>query len=202
MTDYVDHPRLAWWDRLHHVLRHARVDRVSLPWRPERTLSLHRSNHARVVAESEQYFKNVPDDLKEQMLDELVVALGDPTCSAVDRQTMTWDEVRATMDLTTYGAHTHTHPLLSQVEPERVESEIRLSRDRIAAETGVTPTLFAYPNGDVTPLAKTLLRRYGFELAFSTREGLNDANTDWLEVRRTAIATLTPNLRMTAHAWR
>ena len=201
ITDYVDHPRLLWWDRLHLVVERARVDRVRLPWQPERVLPLGGSRNGRVITECERYLKSVPDDVKESAFEELLAAFGDPVLPDIGRQTMRWDEVRATMDLTTYGGHTHTHPLMSKVEAQRLECEIRLCRDRIAAETAVRPTLFAYPNGDVTPMAKTLLRQYGFDVAFSTAEGVNDETTDWLEVRRTAVAQLLPTRRMLVTSW-
>lgn len=201
ITDYVDHPRLLWWDRLHLVVQRARVERVSLPWRPERRLPLGGANNDRVICECEQYLKSVPDEVKERVFDELVGALGHPALPKLGRQTMTWNEVRATMDLTTYGGHTHTHPLMSKIDAGRLEREIQLCRDRIGEETGVRPTFFAYPNGDFTPGAKALLQHYGFDVAFSTVEGLNDETTDWLEVRRTAVANLVPTRRMMVKSW-
>ena len=114
---------------------------------------------------------------------------------------MSWDEVRASMDLTTYGGHTHTHPLMSKVDEERVDREVGLCRARIVAETAVEPTLFAYPNGDFTSGAQALVRRHGFEVAFSTVEGINNGATDWLAVRRTAVANLMPTRRMMVTSW-
>lgn len=71
----------------------------------------------------------------------------DPNSSNIQRQMLTWDEVRATMKLTYFGGHTHTHPILSQLDSQSAEDEIRTCRDRIYQETGITPRYFAYPNG-------------------------------------------------------
>ena len=201
VTDYVDHPRLFWWDRLHLAVKHARVDRVSIPWLPERELLLGGPNEDRVIWECERHLKSLPDDVKERAFDELLWMLGDPVLPDVGRQTMNWDEVRATMDLTTYGGHTHTHPLLSKVDSARLEREIQVCRDRIAEETGVGPTVFAYPNGDCPADAKALLGVHGFKTAFSTVEGLNDRRTDWLELRRIAVADFLPTRRMMVKSW-
>jgi peptidoglycan/xylan/chitin deacetylase (PgdA/CDA1 family) len=110
---------------------------------------------------------------------------------------MTWDEVRATMGLTRLGGHTHTHPILSRVEPDRVDEEVRTCRDRIAGETGARPRWFAYPNGqagDFTPAVKDALRRHGFEAAFTAMEGVNGATTDRFELRRFSGRSAAPQM--------
>jgi peptidoglycan/xylan/chitin deacetylase (PgdA/CDA1 family) len=100
---------------------------------------------------------------------------------------LTWDEVRATADVTTYGGHTHTHPIMSRLTPEECDREIRECRDRLVAETGRAPRYFAYPNGgrdDFDAATAEALRRHGFSVAFSTIEGVAGADTDWMAVRR------------------
>ena len=201
ITDHVDRPRLLWFDRLHLAVHASGVDRVALPWRADRTLNLGARQKDRVVSECKQYLKSVSDDAKECLLNDLFQALGSPTLPDVDRQIMNWDEVRATMDLTTYGGHTHTHPLMSRVDNARLEHEIRTCRDRIFEETGAAPTLFAYPNGDVTSDAKTLVSGCGFDIAFSTKHGLNDETTDWMEVRRVGVGHVVPTVWMMTQSW-
>jgi peptidoglycan/xylan/chitin deacetylase (PgdA/CDA1 family) len=91
------------------------------------------------------------------------------------------------MDVTTYGGHTHTHPILSRLARASAETEIRTCRDRIADETGREPKYFAYPNGkpaDYTTETKDILRALGFAVAFSTSEGIAGADSDWMAVKR------------------
>ena len=100
---------------------------------------------------------------------------------------LTWDEVRGTMDVTTYGGHSHTHPILSRLSREECERELRTCRDRLVAETGRAPRYFAYPNGgpeDFDAQTQELLRRHGFAVAFATTRGIAGADTDWMAVRR------------------
>ena len=100
---------------------------------------------------------------------------------------LTWDEVRHASKLTTCGGHSHTHPIMSRLDADAADREIRTCKDRIAAETGRTPTTFAYPNGrpsDYTPETQQILKRHGFDLAFSTSEGIAGADSDWMAVKR------------------
>jgi len=74
------------------------------------------------------------------------------------------------------------------------DREIRTCRDRIAAETGKTPTYFAYPNGrpaDYTVETQEILRSHGFTIAFSTSEGIAGAGTDWMAVKRLPSEAIT-----------
>jgi peptidoglycan/xylan/chitin deacetylase (PgdA/CDA1 family) len=97
---------------------------------------------------------------------------------------MTWDEIRAVAEFTTIGAHTHRHPLLSQVDEARIDTEVRTCREWLTAELGEAPEYFAYPSGMFTSSAKRILRQYGFHTAFSMVPGINTASTDWMEVAR------------------
>jgi peptidoglycan/xylan/chitin deacetylase (PgdA/CDA1 family) len=71
------------------------------------------------------------------------------------------------------GAHTLSHPMLSQAPPELAFAEIRDSKSRLESVLHRTVWAFAYPFGEaesVTPQILKMARRAGFEAAF-----LNDA---------------------------
>src|SRR6185436_9982521 len=40
ITDYIDRPRLLWFDRLHLAVHTSRAEQVSLPWQPGRPFRL------------------------------------------------------------------------------------------------------------------------------------------------------------------
>lgn len=69
----------------------------------------------------------------------------------------------------TIGAHTLTHPVLSQSQPEQAYAEIAESRSRLEAALGKPVWAFAYPFGNaesVTPLVLAMPQQAGFEAAF------------------------------------
>jgi peptidoglycan/xylan/chitin deacetylase (PgdA/CDA1 family) len=63
------------------------------------------------------------------------------------------------------GAHTITHPDLSELDPEACRAEIGGSRDALEAATGVRAVTFAYPYGSYGPAAYAAARELGFEAA-------------------------------------
>jgi peptidoglycan/xylan/chitin deacetylase (PgdA/CDA1 family) len=69
----------------------------------------------------------------------------------------------------TIGAHTLSHPVLSQMPPELAWSEITQSRARLEAALGKPIWAFAYPFGDagsVTPRVAAMAKQAGFDAAF------------------------------------
>ncbi len=122
-------------------------------------------------------FKRLPQSAVEENLDALVDALqperGDIPAPL---RAMNWAQVREMRDsgLIGFGAHTHTHPILSRCTPEVARREINTSRDRMNAELGSAPSLFAYPNGhddDYTAETANLLKAAGFRAAFTMKPG-------------------------------
>lgn len=92
-------------------------------------------------------------------------------------EAMSWDDVRqiAADPLCTIGAHTINHYAIARLSAEEALAEAVNSRDRIAAEIGRVPQVFAYPYGDAgsaSPRDFDLIKEAGFAAAVTTRKGL------------------------------
>jgi peptidoglycan/xylan/chitin deacetylase (PgdA/CDA1 family) len=88
----------------------------------------------------------------------------------------------------TIGGHTDTHPILARCTPSVQEREIRRGLDRLEAELGSRPGLFAYPVGTADSFdehSRRAVAQAGLQVAFSFYEGANPwATWDPLDVRR------------------
>jgi len=86
------------------------------------------------------------------------------------------------------GAHTVTHPILARLDPVRASGEIRDSKRRLEAITGMPVTLFAYPNGkpgrDYGREHVGMVKDLGFEAAVSTAWGVANAQSDAFQLPR------------------
>jgi len=184
-TSFLDDGGMLWTDTVQWAALSTRRARVRLPWTDESIALPDRAARAGLGERARAHLKRLPDDQRRAAMAALLDELGAPP--ARGREMLTWDEVRRTRDLTRFGGHTHTHPILSRLERAAAEREIRTCRDRIAAETGVAPTAFAYPNGrpeDYTAETQEILRALGFTAAYATSEGVAGPDTDWMAVRR------------------
>jgi peptidoglycan/xylan/chitin deacetylase (PgdA/CDA1 family) len=85
---------------------------------------------------------------------------------------MSWDQVRSCAAMgAAFGAHTVTHPILSQIGDEEVRHEIETSWHRLISETTAVTDVFCYPNGgpdDFTPATIRILEELGFSSAVTT----------------------------------
>jgi peptidoglycan/xylan/chitin deacetylase (PgdA/CDA1 family) len=183
-TRFIDEGGIFWWDAINLAGRDTRRATCTLPWSGE-AISLDGMGRRRMVRAVKDHIKQLDDTATQEVLADVLDRLGlNLAALSSERHVMTWDQVRATMPLTTYGGHLHTHPLASRIDLARLDHEVETCRDRIEHETGLRPTTFAYPDGDVIEGAKPILARHGFTLAFSIYEGVVTTDTDWLEVRR------------------
>src|SRR5205814_1621452 len=140
-TSFLDDGGMMWTDAVQWAALATRRQRVNLPWTDGATagptgrqaIALpDRAARAALGERARAYLKRLPDDQRRAALAALLDELGAPP--ERPREMLTWDEVRRTMDLTRFGGHTHTHPILSRLDRAAAEREIRTCRDRIAAE--------------------------------------------------------------------
>ena len=80
---------------------------------------------------------------------------------------MTWDDIRSCIQNGfSIGSHSYTHRNLSQVkESEVLEIEISFSRQRILDETGIAPSVFAFPGGFYNDSSLKVVDRSGYSIA-------------------------------------
>jgi peptidoglycan/xylan/chitin deacetylase (PgdA/CDA1 family) len=102
---------------------------------------------------------------------------------------MTTAEVRALVEdkLITIGAHTVTHPALTQIGPEARRREIAESKAACEALIGKPIPGFAYPYGDVDDRVRYAVKEAGFVYACSNRSGPVTAVSDLLALPRLPI---------------
>ena len=148
-SGFVRRERTIWWQTLERTLE--AVDDLRFAT-GDRTLrfacagSLAKTMTFRRIVD---WMATVDEDAITAVLDR-VAADHDVSASAVtDDLVMNVDELRtlARSPLATIGAHTHGHPNLRRLDPDRLAREIRRGADDLAEILGTRPTVFAYPYG-------------------------------------------------------
>ncbi len=188
-TAALDDRSMIWTDMVTWITQATENVFVDMPWCPQqRVLIDGQSGRAGLAETAKSFLKDIPDLQRQEWLARFAQALRvDPEGSALERQMLDWNEVRATLDCTRYGGHTHNHPIMSQLDAAAMEAEIVTCRQRIVDETRLEPRFFAYPNGraqDFTAVTQQLLRKHGFEASFSTIEGIHRDGDDMFAIRR------------------
>lgn len=98
------------------------------------------------------------------------------------------DSIRALSDEGfEFGSHSHTHPILTKLGDREVSQELTESKAVLEAIVSGPVKYFCYRGGHFDERVKALVRASGYAGAVCSRPGLNDAQTDALELRRMGI---------------
>jgi hypothetical protein len=93
---------------------------------------------------------------------------------------MTWGEIRrCARHGVTFGPHTITHPIMSQLDDASAHREVEGSWLRLREQTSAAVPIFCYPNGgvgDISSREPANLRLLGFEGAVTAAAGYASAS--------------------------
>ena len=184
VTDFVSGRLWNWFDRVTWAFSHSARREVSLDISGQRS-QLKWSNPAeceRASEETVERLKRVTDTVKDGLIQNLERALEVeiPERAPEQYRAMSWDQVRACGDRgATFGPHTVTHPILSQVDAGRSDREISESWQAVARATDAAVPVFGYPNGttaDFSAREKASVARAGMTAAVSTTDSPLEAS--------------------------
>jgi peptidoglycan/xylan/chitin deacetylase (PgdA/CDA1 family) len=96
---------------------------------------------------------------------------------------LTWDQIRQMKaEGVTIGAHSHRHPSLPALSPEKAREDLETSMALFEKELGEKPALFAWPFGEWDAKTLTLVKSMGYSVAFGQHSGVAHSRHDlfWL----------------------
>lgn len=93
------------------------------------------------------------------------------------------------------GAHSCTHPRLTQIPLAQAREEIRTSRMQLEDLFGIAVLDFCFPYGDFNDSIVDLVREAGFQTACTTASGVNSISGDRLRLRRLTARYASRNWR-------
>ncbi len=96
-----------------------------------------------------------------------------------ERKMLNWQQVEEmNRHQINFGAHTVSHPKLSELGDEEAVQEIIQSKQVIEEKLGQPCDYFAYPYGLFSERTCEIVKKAGFKLACSTRSGFNNIERD------------------------
>ena len=158
------------------------------PFWPEKVVAAHRA--LRPVEDQEEMltrFKALTKLERETELAELERQVG-PVAGADVDATVSWKESRrAAANGVTFGSHTATHELLSNLTEADVRRELLESRQEIGYQLGFDCRWLSYPNGQFDKRVMRIAAEAGYTHAFTTQRGVWSERTDPLAIPRCNI---------------
>ncbi len=190
-TGLVGTESCIWTDRLEIALDRTDAVSLQLPGSganlPIRSLGDKRRALISVKAMLKLRARQRVEDIAEEICRRLGVV---DICAEGDYRFMCWDQARALVRTGfEVGAHTVTHPILSNLPFDEAVLEILSSKARIERETGQCSSTFCFPNGKRSDFSVELMgvcRRH-FKAALSSERGAASVE-DLFELKRLSPA--------------
>ncbi len=175
VSSFVGTSFLPWWDEVAYLVRHSKKKFLHLSFCEEQPVILEPDREAAVYTVVAGYKSDLNQDpvaALEELRSEVEVEIPEEK-----RRFLNWDEAREMaaggMEM---GAHTHSHPIISKLSPERQRDELQRSKAILEEQLGRPVESLAYPNGssrDFTAGTLQLVKEAGYTTAFSFYGGIN-----------------------------
>lgn len=195
-TDFLERPRLPWWDHAAYVIGRTGRGRFTLDWPEPLTIEPGPGDRSGAVERVIRLYLDgkVPDEarFRAHLEDRAGVAVDE---AGLGRELfLSWDQVRRLVEGgMAVGSHAHGHPRLSALPEDAQRAELVTSKRLLEERTGREVRALAYPfgwEGTYTALTERLAREAGYRLAFTAREGVNrPGSLDPFALRRLAVGS-------------
>jgi peptidoglycan/xylan/chitin deacetylase (PgdA/CDA1 family) len=202
-TEFLESPKLPWWDHVAYVIKQTYERRLLLKRSPRDEMSPldvkldSKLKEAAVMtiicAILDERIADLPWFL-EHLTAQAEVTV--ETKSLGRDLFMGWEQVRQLADTRgrlTVGSHAHSHHDLSKLDTQSQQRELVLSKHILEKRLGHKIAAIAYPfgwPGTYTHATKTLTEEAGYRLAFTSRIGVNHPDTlDPLEINRLGVGS-------------
>lgn len=177
VTSIVGSCHVPWWDHIAFVIKSARNRRFALRHPAALSVDLDRDGLAKSLQQVLKLYKMPHNTDPARFLSELSEAAHGDQPPETLRRFLDWDEAREMIAAgMAIGSHTHTHPVLSQLQPERQRDELARSRAILRETLGIPADTLAYPVGNVNSFTgdtQQLARELGYAACFSFHGGTN-----------------------------
>ena len=183
-TGFVDGRLLLWWDRLEQLLGYGcgqvlTVELDGAVLQLDLTTKSCRKQVWHLIADRCRF---LPHTEKEALIEKLAIALDAVAADLQDARFrgLSWSEIKQmSQSNIQFGAHTVSHPILSRLQEQAVQTEIVQSRQQLSAVLQCPVDWFCYPQGgpaDYTPGIKDMARDAGFKGCYVAHQSIEQEN--------------------------
>ncbi len=167
--------RLGWWDLISYFIKRTGKSSLAVGGRRYQVAG----TSSLVIQELMTRMRTEPAEQTQFLLQEISQAAGvafpDPEMQS--GELMTWDQIREVEGGgITIGSHTLTHRVLSTLDSQAQEVELRASKTLVETQIGRPVRSIAYPVGDYGDFnleTQRIAEGCGYELGFSFATGVN-----------------------------
>lgn len=186
---------MSWIDRLEYCLERAKPGRLKFPWAGEPVAFESAADRIRILDEVRAKVKRDRGMNVNAFVEDIFRQCGEPVVERSDDpldRKMSWKQIRAldSDPLFHVGGHTHTHIIMSHVDPGVLEREVDTSLGLLKEKAGVGPEHYSYPEGldfCFNDRVIELLKSRGVVCCPSAMDGVNTGGESLFHLRRVMV---------------
>ena len=179
-TDFISSGKTLWFDQLSYFILNIDNDTLKKIIINNFEGDIEISNRRKILEDVMEFLKVIPNDKRVKLI-ETLYSVNDFIYNDEHKKlsaTLSWDQVRE-MDasLISFGSHTLSHPILSQLSDQNLRCELIDSKSEIEKQLNHQIHSIAYPVGTESAFTDKVLnfsQQAGYKLGFSYISGVND----------------------------
>ena len=171
-TGHIGTDNIFWWDKIGYIFNYSNQNIFDIEdFDFLKNNSIH--NKPQTLTQVFKEFKKLPDDEKELFINKLIKKSKVDIPKNIGKNLiMSWEEVKEMNENgIDFGAHTVTHPILTNISLSQAKQEIIQSKIDIEKRLKTTVKSFCYPNGQADDFNNeiiNIIRESGFNCAVTT----------------------------------
>ncbi len=176
ITDCIEKGKAPWFLHFRHAFRTAEVDCFDCFINDQHLLLPTRNQKEKQDASNRvmKILQSIPDSERLCSLQKINSVLKYDPGENLNNIMLSWHEIKEMSNNgIDFGAHTHSHPIVSRLAPAELKIEICKSKEIIEGNLNQKVDGFAYPVGKechYTKAAMTVLKENGFKYAVTTNK--------------------------------
>jgi peptidoglycan/xylan/chitin deacetylase (PgdA/CDA1 family) len=189
--DSVETGQVAWYDRVFLAMAVAPSGELHLDDQDSWRFQLNSpEDRLRAALQIVAHLRTLPNSQRCACCASLEDRIGLPQ-NALSSRVLTWEEIHLMHQAgISFGSHTLTHPVVSQLSLEELQQELGASKCMLEKKLGVPVLDFAFPFGkasDCSSRALEVLSHSGYRSAVTTVPGVNTPQVHPFELRRLQV---------------
>ena len=192
VTSMVGSCHVPWWDHVAYLVKTARKHRFSLRFPADITVDIDKNGLTGSLRAILKLYKKPENSDPARFIRELQEETQGDGPPEMLRRFLNWNEAREMLTSgMAIGSHTHSHQVLSQLEPNQQSEELTKSRSILKDQLCIEPEVLAYPVGGRTSFThetQEMARDAGYRAALSFYGGINlPGKTSRYDVSRVGV---------------
>ena len=193
-TGFVETDRIFWVDQVEHMINYSKCTILELTLSAKTFFPvLTKEGKLNSMNTIKAFLKKAGPKTRDRVIEDMKLQTGwDEEKLAENYKTLSWDDVRKLDDMPKYevGGHSENHEILSYLNDEELEYEIKHCLETLSKQLDRKVDSFSYPEGQEEHYNKkviSVLKKNGVSICPSAIDGVVDGSDDNFNLKRMMI---------------